>query len=99
MTVTTIPVNCLKLSKRSLWMDSMDTVMHEIVTDFYIGNGLNDMNLMQINNDCFVFHTIWFTIDCIYETVLLRFDPILLQLEKQSILTLSRLHSFLFGLI
>jgi hypothetical protein len=70
-----------------------------IVTDFYIGNGLNDMNPMQINNDCFVSHTIWFTIDCIYETVLLRFDLILWQLEKQSILTLSRLHSFLFGLI
>jgi hypothetical protein len=77
MIVTTIPVNCLKLSERSLWLDSMDIVMHEIVTAFYIGNGLNDMNLMQINNDCFVSHTIWFTIDCIYETVLLRFDPIL----------------------
>jgi hypothetical protein len=70
-----------------------------IVMNFYIGNGLNDMNLMQINNDCFVSHTIWFTIDCIYETILLRFDLILWQLEKQSILTLSRLHSFLFGLI
>jgi hypothetical protein len=49
MIITTIPVNCLKLSERSLWLDSMDTVMHEIVTVFYIGNGLNDM---LINNDC-----------------------------------------------
>jgi hypothetical protein len=52
MIITTIPVNCLKLSKRSLWLDSMDTVMHEIVTVFYIGYGLNDM---QINNDCLYF--------------------------------------------
>jgi hypothetical protein len=29
--------------------------MHEIVTVFYIGNGLNDMNLMRINNDCLYF--------------------------------------------
>jgi hypothetical protein len=49
---TTIPVNCLKLSERSLWLDSMDTVMHEIVTVFYIGNGLNDI---LINNDCLYF--------------------------------------------
>jgi hypothetical protein len=54
---------------------------------------------MQINYDCLVSYTIWFAIDCIYETVMLRFDPILWQLEKQSILTLSRLHSFRFGLI
>ena len=100
MIVTVIPVDCVKLSERTLWLDSMDIVMH--VSSwwlFYIGNGLNDMNLMQINNDCCVSHTICFTIDCIYETVLLRFDSILCQLEKQSILTLSRLHSFLFGLI
>jgi hypothetical protein len=57
------------------------------------------MNPMQINNDCFVSHTFWLAIDCVYETVLLRFDPILCQLEKQSIFTLSRLHSFRFGLI
>jgi hypothetical protein len=57
------------------------------------------MNPMQINYDCLVSYTIWFAIDCIYETVMLRFDPILWQLEKQSILTLSRLHSFRFGLI
>jgi hypothetical protein len=49
---------------------------------------------MKINNDCFVSHTIWFTIDCIYETVLLIFNSILCQLEKQSIPTLNRLHSF-----
>jgi hypothetical protein len=52
MISTTIPVNCLKLSKRSLWLDSMDTVMHEIVTVFYISYGLNDM---QISNDCLYF--------------------------------------------
>jgi hypothetical protein len=51
---------------------------------------------MQIYYDSLVSHTIWFTIDCIYETILLRFDSILCQLEKQSIPTLSRLHSFLF---
>jgi hypothetical protein len=45
MVITIIPVNCL----RSLWLDSMDTVMLEIVTVFYIGNGLNDM---IINSDC-----------------------------------------------
>jgi hypothetical protein len=54
---------------------------------------------MQINNDCFVSNTIWFTIDCIPGTVLLRFDSILCQLEKQSIPTLSRLYSVRFGLI
>jgi hypothetical protein len=55
-----------------------------IMTAFYIGNGLNDVNLIQINNDCFVSHTIWFTIDCIYETVMLRFYSILCQLEKKN---------------
>jgi hypothetical protein len=38
MTVTTvisvIPVNCLRLSERDLWLDYMDTVMDEIVKDF-----------------------------------------------------------------
>ena len=55
MISTTIPVNCLKLSKRSLWLDSMDKVMHEIVTAFYIGNWLNDLDPMQINNDFFLY--------------------------------------------
>ena len=45
-----------------------------IVMAFYIHNWLNDLDPMQINNDCFVSHTIWFTIDCIHETILLRFD-------------------------
>ena len=27
---------------------------------------------MQIDNDCFVSHTIWLAIDCIYETILLK---------------------------
>ena len=94
MIITTIPVNCLKLSERSLWLDSMDTVMHEIVTAF-----LCLQLIKQINYDCLVSYTIWFAIDCIYETVMLRFDPILWQLEKQSILTLSRLYSVRFGLI
>jgi hypothetical protein len=51
---------------------------------------------MQIYYDSLVSHTIWFTIDCIHETVLLRFDSILCQLEKQSIIALFRLqlHSF-----
>jgi hypothetical protein len=40
---------------------------------------------MQIYYDSLVSYTIWFTIDCIYETVMLRFDSILCQLEKQSI--------------
>ena len=53
-----------------------------IMTDFYIGNGLNDLDPMQIYYDSLVSHTIWFTIDCIHETVLLRFDLILCQLEK-----------------
>ena len=79
-------MNCLKLSECFLWLDSKDKVMHEIVTAFYIGNWLNDLDPMQTDNDCFVSHTIWFTIDCIYERVLLRFDPIIWQLEKQSIL-------------
>ena len=66
---------------------------------FYIGSELNYMNLMQIDNDCFLSHTIWFTIDYVHETVLLRFDSILCQLEKQSIPTLSRLYSVRFGII
>ena len=55
MIVTTILVNCLKLSEQSLWLDSMDIVMHEIVTAFYIGNGLNDMNLVEISIQINVF--------------------------------------------
>ena len=81
---------------RILWMFHLDDNRDGF---FYIGNWLNDMNPMQINYDCIVSNTIWFTIDLIYETVLLRFDPILWQLEKQSILNLSRLHPFRFGLI
>ena len=74
MTVMTIPVNYWKLSIRSLWLDSIDIVMHEIVTTFYISNGLNDMDPIMI---VLYSHTIWFTIDCIHGTVLLRFDLIL----------------------
>jgi hypothetical protein len=87
----TIPVNCWKLSIRSLWLDSMDIVMHEIMTSFYISSGLNDMDPIMI---VLYSHMIWFTIDCIHGIVLLRFDSILCQLEKQSSPTLSRLHSF-----
>jgi hypothetical protein len=71
--------------------------MHEIVIVFYIGKGLNDLGPMQINYDSLVSHAIWFTIDCIHESFLLRFDSILCQWEEQSILALPRLHSFLFG--
>ena len=99
MIMTTIPVNYLKLSEQSLWLDSMDTVMHEIVIVFYIGKGLNDLGPMQINYDSLVSHAIWFTIDCIHETVLLRFNSILCQLEKLSIIALSLLHFFYLVLI
>jgi hypothetical protein len=32
--ISVIPANCLRVSERDLWLDSMDIVMHEIVTSF-----------------------------------------------------------------